>query len=110
MMFPPGRSRLATIPLATGSVSRSRATIGMALVAFRTASIPDDAAAKMASGFCQVGCDVGKPIGGGGREPDLDGDVLPLDVALLPQAPLEGLEDAGGLRTRPRPPEEAYPG
>jgi len=49
--FPPGRSRLATIPLAKGSVSKSRATIGMALVALRTAPIPDEAAAKMASGF-----------------------------------------------------------
>src|SRR5262245_66353366 len=33
--FPPGRARLATTPLETGSVSRSMATIGIVVVSFR---------------------------------------------------------------------------
>ena len=36
-MLPPGRARLAATPLATGSVSKSIATIGMVRVADRAA-------------------------------------------------------------------------
>jgi len=50
VMFPPGRARLLTIPVATGS-SLTRITIGMYCVAARAAAADGGSGAKMTATF-----------------------------------------------------------
>ena len=50
-MLPPGRAKLAIIPVATGSVSKSNATMGMVAVAARTASATGVLTAAITSTF-----------------------------------------------------------
>ncbi len=58
----------------------------------------------------QVGRDGCEPIANGCWEPNLNGDILPLDVAVLPQTPLESFKDAVEFRAWRCWPEKPNPG
>ena len=95
----PGRARLATNPLATGSLSRSIPTTGVALVAFLATSMT-----KRAGGHDDVDLDGDEPrdhrailgpVAPNGTA--FDHEVLPRDPAQLAQALEERIVvDVGG--------------
>jgi hypothetical protein len=57
----------------------------------------------------QVGGDIGKPIRLVSRVPELDHQIPSLEVTVLSQPLLEGVENAGDLRTGRCRPEKSYP-
>ena len=91
VMFPPGRARLGTIPVPTGSPTAPR-TIGMVWVACFAAmhALGGDRDDDVRPAADQLGGQCGQPVGLASRGTEVDDEVLAFDVAQLGQPLLQG--------------------
>src|SRR3954468_23152303 len=106
-MFPPGRARLATRPVATGSPTATIAS-GIDVAAFLTASEAGVPAVTITSTFRAINSAVGKAFILSFRPSILDQNVLALDVAEVPQAFAERRDEIC-LKDSSRIRKETYP-
>jgi hypothetical protein len=105
-MLPPGRARLATRPVPTGSIEFG-STTGMVLVALFTASAAGVVVTmEIEVCPCEPRGELGEPLRAAFGVPALHDEVLPLDVAELTEMLKEALLDPQvGDRDEADPPD-----
>ena len=109
MIFPPGRARLETSPVPTGSLKAAN-TMGIVALAFLAAKIVGPAGDDDVNFETnQFGCKVRQPFEFPFCISVLNDNVFPFDIAKLAQ-PLAKCFDPGRLEGRGAPAQDSYPG
>src|SRR4029450_13601714 len=94
VILPPGCARFRTNPSATGSLSRSTATIGIPLVACLAAdSAPAPLAKRTSTSSRTIGRELGQPLGPAIGISEFDYDVPSLGVPALAESLFECLRE-----------------